>query len=265
LQIPRPGVSFVASLATIAAIIMITNYFDEQYSVLASSYSNLVITVLLVVFSVALLAKYGIRGDFGKALVCFVLFVILWFVAERVWMIDELVYHVDPWPSKADFFWLVGYPSYFAFTIFYLRPFKKLISIRLLTLVFGLVAVLGASMTYYATLQQSDISYSDMLLGLSYPIFDSFLLVPIALGLILFVKGQVNFVWSCLMFGMLSFVIADYGFLIFSLDTSYHTGHPIDIPYLWAYLFFLFGVINYAKIFRKQNSEIRFEDQDKFR
>jgi hypothetical protein len=258
-------VFFVASFGVIATIIPVSNYFGEQYSVLVSSYSNFVLTTALVMFSVALLAKYGTRGDFGKAWMCFVLFVILWFVAERIWMIDELVYHIDPWPSKADFFWIIGYVPYFAFTVFYLRPFKKMISLRLSASALGLVSVLGVSMVYYANLQQSSLSYSDMLIGLSYPILDSVMLVPIVFGLILFFRGQVSFLWSCLIFGMLSFIIADYGFLIFSLDETYHTGHIVDILYLWAYLFFLYGVISYTQIFRKQNLENRFEDQDKFR
>lgn len=256
---------FVASFGVIATIIPVSNYFGEQYSVLVSSYSNFVLTTALVAFSVALLAKYWTRGDFGKAWMCFVLFVILWFVAERIWMIDELVYHIDPWPSKADFFWIIGYVPYFAFTVFYLRPFKKMISLRLSASALGLVSVLGVSMVYYANLQQSSLSYSDMLIGLSYPILDSVMLVPIVFGLILFFRGQVSFLWSCLIFGMLSFIIADYGFLIFSLDETYHTGHIIDTLYLWAYLFFLYGVISYTQIFRKQNLENRFEDQDKFR
>lgn len=265
MQIPRFKIFFVALFVAIATITLVSNYFGEQYSVLVSSYSNFVITSILVVFSIALLAKYGIRGDFGKAWICFVLFVILWFVAERIWMIDELVYHVDPWPSKADFFWLIGYVPYFVFTIFYLRSFKKMISIRLLASTLGLVSIFGVSMTYYANLQQSSLSYSDMLIGLSYPILDSVMLVPITIGLVLFLRGQVGFLWSCLIFGMLSFVIADYGFLILSLGEDYHTGHIIDILYLWAYLFFLSGVISYTQIFRKQNLENRFEDQDKFR
>jgi len=252
-------------LGVIAAIMILSNYFGEQYSMLASSYSNLAITSILLVSSMIVLVNHGIKGDFGKAWVCFVLFVVLWFVAERIWMVDELVYHVDPWPSSADIFWLAGYPLYLAFSTFYLRSFKKLFSGRLIASVLGLVAVLGVLLTYYATTQQSDLSYHEMLLAISYPILDSFLLAPIALGLVLFVRGQVSFVWSCMMFGMLSFVVADYGFVIFSLDANYHTGHPIDIPYIWAYLFLLFGVINYIPIFRKQSLEHRFEDQDKFR
>jgi hypothetical protein len=64
------------------------------------------------------------------------------------------------------------------------------------------------------------------------------------------------------MIGMLCFVLADYGYLFLSLDKSYYTGHVIDIPYLWAYLFFLTGVSNYAKIFKKRDQESQFNDQE---
>lgn len=232
---------------------------------MASSYSNLGITVLLAASSVLVLITHGIRGDFGKAWICFVLFVIVWFIGERIWMIEELVYQTDPWPSAADVFWLAGYPLYIAFSAFYLRPFRKLISIRLLALVSTMIIALVAMLVYHAASQQSDLTYGEKLLALSYPVLDSLLLAPIAVGLALFARGQVSFVWSCLMIGMLSFVAADYGFVVFSLDSTYYTGHPIDIPYLWAYLILLFGVVNYIPIFRKQTPVNRFEDQDRFR
>jgi hypothetical protein len=81
----------------------------------------------------------------------------------------------------------------------------------------------------------------------------------------LFFSGKVNFVWFLLLLGMLSFVIADTGFLVLSLDEEYYTGHPIDILYLWAYLFFLFGSYHYLRIFKKRGKEDQFDNQENFR
>jgi len=256
---------FVSLCGIIAIIIMLSNYSGQQDAVLASSFLNLAITTILVITSATLLVKYGVRGNFGKAWACFVSFVVLWFVAERIWMVFELVYQTDPWPSPADFFWLTGYLLYFAFTAFYLRPFKDIISAKLAVFTSGFAIILAGSIAYYMALQESYLSHSDMLLGLAYPILDSLSLAPIALGLILFARGQVNFVLACLFFGMIGFVVADFGFLFLNLDDNYHTGHAIDIPYLWAYAFFLFGTANYTQIFRIRNQENRFENQDKFK
>ena len=248
-----------------ALILVVTNQLDKQYSVLASSILNIIITVVLLGTSIALLAKYGIRGNFGKAWLFFVSFIVLWFVAERIWQAYEIVYQIDPWPSVADYFWFAGYPLYFAFMWFYLRSFKKLVSSKMLVPAFGLSVVLAASLGYYVSLQQTSLDYYEELLGLAYPVLDSLLLAPISIGLILFARGQLSFVLACMLFGMLSFVISDYGFLLLSLDETYHTGHVIDIPYLWGYLFFLVGAKYYFHIFRKQDEMNRFEDQEDLR
>lgn len=105
-------------LAVVVFAIMAANYFGEEYAVFTSSFLNLAITIPLVVVSAVLLVKDGIKGNFGKAWIFFASFIFLWFVAEQIWIITELVYHDDPFPSVADFFWLIGYPIYFVFTFF---------------------------------------------------------------------------------------------------------------------------------------------------
>ena len=252
-------------LAAVVSAIIVANYLGEEYAILTSSFLNLAITIPLIIASVVVLAKSGIKGNFGKAWTCFTSFVVLWFIAERIWMVDELVYHNNPWPSAADFFWLAGYPLYFIFTIFYLKPFKSSISIKLIVFTICIAVTMAGFLIYYTSLQKSTLSVFDTLLGLAYPVTDAFSLIPIIIGSVLFFRGQVSFLWSCLLIGVLCFVIADYGFLFLSLDESYHTGHPIDILYLWAYLFFLFGLCDYIRIFKKQDQENRFNNQDNLR
>ncbi len=256
--------SLALFLATIAFIITIANYLGQNYAEMASNFLNLAITTPLVAICVFLLVKEGIRGDFGKGWTCFVVFVILWYVAERIWMIYEMIYLKDPWPSEADFFWLAGYPFYIVFAIFYLRPFKNKISPKLITSSIGITLVISGFLTYQI-LSEADIFEFEAFLGLAYPLADTISLAPIIIGMVLFFRGQVNFLLSCLLIGMLCFVVADYGFLVFSLDETYYTGHPIDIPYLWAYLLFVFGAYNRSKLFTKPNDQNRFNFQEKFR
>jgi hypothetical protein len=120
-------------------------------------------------------------------------------------------------------------------------------------------------LTYHAVLQESSLSEFETALGLAYPLADAVSLVPVMVGLALFFRGQVSLLWSCMLFGMLCFVVADYGYLFFSLENSYYTGHLIDIPYIWAYVFFLFGSYNHAQVFKKRSEENRFNNQEKFR
>lgn len=218
----------------------------------------------LVATSILLATRERARGSFGMAWGFFASFVVLWFVAEIIWIVYELAYKVEPWPSEADVFWLAGYPLYFIFTVHYLKPFRNVISSKLVTTSIG-ITVLIALLLAYHTMQESDISDLETMLGLAYPVADTLALAPILVGLVLFFRGQVSFLWSCLLIGMVCFVASDYGFLFLSLDETYYTGHPIDILYLWAYLFLLSGTCEHVRIFRKRNQETRFNDQEGFR
>ncbi|MEM3143626.1 MAG: hypothetical protein QXG67_04340 [Candidatus Nitrosotenuis sp.] len=264
---PRsPAIKFlVIGFASIAGIIIIAEQFSPEYSGVISNFVNLAITVPLVVISATIAIRDGIKSDFGKALLCLTIFITLWFVAERIWMMYELVYQTDPWPSEADIFWLAGYPMYFAFAFFYLKPFKKSISFPMIIIVCSLITMLAVFIIYHSSMQEEELDTHNAVLGLIYPVADAFTLIPIILGLILFFRGQVHLLWSCMLIGMLFFVISDYGFFFISQSGDYYSGSYIDIPYLWAYLFFLVGTYDYLKIFRKRGDDRRFNDQSTMR
>lgn len=242
--------------------IIVANYFGKDYATATSDLANLFITTPLLFTSVLLSIRDRGRGDLGKAWVCFAAAIVLWFVAERIWMIYDLAGGA-PWPSEADYFWLAGYPVYLGFTFFYLRPFRSSIS---KTLMFSASAVTVVAAGFLASLVFEKESFSiEAMLGAAYPVLDTVSITPIIIGLVLFFRGQVSFLWLCLLVGMLCFVVADYGFLFLSLDEEYYSGHIIDISYLWAYLFFLFGTNGYAKTFRMRSKDNRFNDQEKLR
>lgn len=80
------------------------------------------------------------------------------------------------------------------------------------------------------------------------------LLVPVLIGLVLFIEGRVNFMWSLTLVGILCWIIADTGFLLLTLDDSYYTGHPMEIFYLAGYVLFSFGIYDQIKLFSKRPS-----------
>ncbi|WP_100181712.1 hypothetical protein [Candidatus Nitrosotenuis aquarius] len=141
--------SLVSLLATITVSILAANYFGQDYAEITSNILNLIITTPLVAISIFLLIKEGNRGDFGRGWICFVVFVVLWYIAERIWTVYEIIYRVDPWPSEADFFWLAGYPFYIAFAIFYLKPFKNAISLKTVVFAIGVSLVISGFLIYH--------------------------------------------------------------------------------------------------------------------
>lgn len=98
----------------------------------------------------------------------------------------------------------------------------------------SLIAVSILIPSLYMTIDNnSDESKFAIILGAIYPIADAIILVPALIGIFLFFRGEVNFLWTLLLIGILFEVIADTGFQYFTLNNSYYTGHLIDILLMW--------------------------------
>ncbi|MBM3910085.1 MAG: hypothetical protein FJ356_00350 [Thaumarchaeota archaeon] len=240
---------FLFTLIGIGFAFLIFNFIDEQTALLFTDLMFVFSAASLVVLSIIIATKNRFQGFHGKAWTFFAAAMIFWFMGEVIWTIYQQVYKIDPWPSEADFFWLVGYPIFFGFLIYYQMPIKKAIS-KKMVIISTLIAVSAlASLLFisYDENLQLDFEYA---IGLSYPVFDSIMLIPALIGVFLFFRGKVNFMWTMVSLGFLCFVIADYWFLLVQVNESYYVGHPYDMLYTWAYALFGFGVYNHLKIFQ---------------
>ncbi len=210
----------------------------------------------LVVLSILSVKRHGLKGSHGKAWISFTVYSVLWFIAEQVWTVLELFYHQKPFPSIADFFYIVGYPAYFIFAILYIRTVKKSITKKII-IVSSLVAVAVLVPNLYMAFENS--SGEDQFataLGAFYPFADAIVLVPAFIGVLLFLGGKVNFPWFLMLLGIIVEVVADTGFQYYSLDNSIYTGHPVDILFLWSYVLLTFGVYEHLKIFKTEKKSL---------
>jgi hypothetical protein len=218
-----------------------------------------------VILSLILAYRFRGKGDHGKAWIVFTIFIASWFVAEQIWMLYDLVYDIDPFPSTADSFYVAGYPLYFVFMLFYLKPMKKAISKKML-LFASLISIALVIPTLYFTIDvDSELNELDTVLAAIYPVADSIVLIPAMIGVTLFFKGEVNFLWMLMCLAIILNVVADTGFLIESQNDSYYTGSPLDILYLWAYALFSFGVYSHLKIFKTSSYKKKYYDVDELR
>ena len=252
-------------LLAISFVILFANLYGKDVAMLTSDWLNVLVSSATLVLAFVIAIKTGKPGSHGKAWVLFAMCITLWFIGERIWMIDELVLKEKPWPSSADYFWLAGYLFFFAFSFYYLKPFKKSISKKMVVFAsLAPLAVLGITLSITAT-NDSNLSTYEKILDDLYPILDALSLVPVIFGLTSFFKGKVVLSWALLFFGMLSFVISDLGYLYLSSGTSdlYYTGHPIDIPYLWAYALFSLGIFYHLKTFSSKKKP--YHDQENLR
>lgn len=253
----------VYSLLVVGLANIISNLISSELAVYQGNFTYFIVAGILVFLSLIISIQFKNSGKWGKAWIMFFIFSLSFFIAEITWTIYELVFEIEPFPSPADFFYLLGYPMLFSFMFFYLKPVEQGISKKILITAM-LISTFILIPTLFITIEaeiQSSPPILNLVLAASYPIADSMILVPALIGVSLFFKGKVNFLWTLICLGIISMSIADIGFLVTTLNESYYTGHPIEILFHWSYILFSFGVLNHIQIFKKQKDTLsKFDD-----
>jgi len=244
-------------LLAVVVIFVVANSVDqEQYPITEDWYPTdiqfIIIPSVVIILGLILIGKYKGRGNHGIAWILFTLAIVSWFVGELTYSYDYEYDIEDISTLTSDIFYILGYPLFFAFTVFYLRPRKRIIT-RKMILTASLVSLVFVLPTLYFTLDVEDDEVDEltMLLYAIYPILDAIILVPAIIAVILFFRGQVNFLWSLILLATIFDIIADSVYLVASIDDSYYPGHPIDIVFLWAYVLYAFGAYNHIKLYGK--------------
>jgi len=255
--------ALIYSLIGVVAIFIIGNILNQdEYEIIEDIYPVdllFIITPITVIFLGSILIwRYGIHGNHSIAWILFTLAFSFWFIAESTFDY-EVEYSFDNISSfTADIFWILGYPLFFGFTIFYLKSRKKIITKKII-LYSSMVSLVLLVPTIYLTLDtDEDESLNDieMFLFVMYPILNAIILVPAIIATILFFKGQVNLLWTMIMFGTIFLLMADTSYLIFIVEDDYYPGHPLDILYIWSYIFYAFGAYSHIKLYKKSESSV---------
>ncbi len=241
-------------LVAIVFVILFANLLGESIATIVGNWIYTPITLLLVILSIKITIRSKLIGNLGKGWLLFSVAAVCWLVAEHIWTVHELIYEIDPFPSEADIFWLAGYPFFFAFFILYLKPFSKAISKKMILYASLISLSLLAASLFGISVEEYDFTDMEFVIGILYPISDAVILIPVILGIFLFFRGQVGILWTLMFFGFLSEIIADALFLFLNLDSSYYTGHPIEILFLWSHVLFIFGVYHHTKLFNTKVS-----------
>lgn len=238
----------IASLAAVAFVILFSNILDKSIAIIVGNWMYTPITLIFVILSIKITIRNRLVGNLGKGWFSFSIAAICWFVAEHIWIVYDQIYHLDPFPSEADIFYSAGYPFFFVFFVLYLKPMYKAISKKMIfhaSLISLFLLFVSLSVNY----EGSDLTDIEFVVGTLYPIFDVVVLIPVILGLFLFFKGKVSLLWALMLFGVLSLIVADVLFLFLNLNSSYYTGHPVEILFLWSYVLFIFGIHHHIVLF----------------
>ncbi|MFN3654856.1 MAG: hypothetical protein ACK4TO_05965 [Candidatus Nitrosotenuis sp.] len=240
----------IAALIVIVIFNMISNLISKDFAIFAGNLAYVPVAGSFLGLSILILVRFGINGMHGIAWASFGGYAISWFVAEMLWIVQELYLKIDPFPSVADIFYLIGYPFLVMFFIAYLQPMRSAITKNMIAASFAFsIGILCISLYFvFSTTTNEDVF--ELLLATIYPVFDAMVIIPALIGVGLFFKGHVNLMWTLLCLGTVSVFTADTAFLIAQNEESYYTGNPMEILFYWNYILLAFGIHNHLNLFQ---------------
>lgn len=251
----------VYSLITIGFIFLIANLFEqEDYPVFKNWYATdilyFIIPAIGILLGTLLSVKYGAKGNHGKAWILLTLAMVSWYIGELTFVYEN-EYDVENIASfTSDIFYILGYPLLFGFAVFYLKARKKIISKQMMLAASAIsIALVVPSLYISFDLEEEALEPIEIFIVAIYPILDGIVLAPALVGVILFLRGQVNLLWSLMMIGLLCEVTGDTLYLGSYIDDSYYPGHISDMFYQWSYVLFVFGFYSHFKLYKKEPME----------
>ena len=233
---------------------MIATSFGKETVKVVSDFMYVIITGIFLILAVIIVLRFRHTGSHGKAWIFFLGTAISWFLAETTWVTYELVFEQSPFPSIADVFYVAGYPLFFGFLIYYLKPVRNAITKKMVITAIIISSAVAIPSIYLSISFDPSTPILENILSTIYPIEDAIIFVPALIGIVLFFRGEVNFTWSLVCTGIFCFTIGDLGFQYTEFTDTYYTGHPVDIILMWAYILFSFGILDHLRIFKKEGT-----------
>jgi signal transduction histidine kinase len=248
LKITRSDSILIAALCAGVFSVIFSNLLGSEIAKQNSNIWFVVTPFLFAILSFNLIRKRSLTRMEKSLLSFIVIFAVFRAAAEDIWIYNESVLKINPFPSIADFFWLAGDMFLFAFLLIYLKPIKNQISKKikisafLMSMLFLVPTVAGTFWT------NGDANTFDLFVALAYPLIDALVLYPAIIGMTIIYGNRSNRFLSYLLFAILAITTADSLYVF--LFNSYENGNPIDIGWIVGYTMLVFATLYYKPISR---------------
>lgn len=178
---------------------------------------------------------------------------VFWAIAETLWAVFAFLGQEVPYPSWADFFWLVGYIPMGIGLFARARSLPVKLDIRQQAAVWGIslgTFLFTAIFVLRPILQNNDPQYLlENILNLAYPLVDLLQLIVVLYLFFAYVQGEYGFGWRLLLVGFVFHQVSGLTFAYASVTNLYYPDSQanwistlaVDVPYNISYLFWLVG------------------------
>ena len=257
---------FIIVISSLLIIYAIHNLTSIEYF---SNYISLplyaIIPGILIILSICALSMADkIQEISKKSLLFLTLSFSSWFAAEQTWNLYEHVLGIDPYPSIADFFYILAPILMFISLIIFLHPLRE--KIKKTDVIFAsALSILILIPILITTFQvNSETEFFEIAVAMIYPIVDAILLIPAIIVILYSLREGKNLFWIMILIGIIVFIIADDMFLFLVIYDKYYDGNPVDILWLTSYVIWAFTIYNIIYKSKKINKKEEFIINEKY-
>lgn len=213
-------------------------------------------------------SHFGVTGNRARTILFLTAGVACWFIGEFLWNYYELVLHIDPFPSLADAFYLIGYPLLLAGFINEIRSaqiqWKKLHPATTFLLVLVSLLFIGAVGYFgiYLPFDAQEPLLSNVI-AIGYGVGDMLLIIINLLVLVLaweFRGGSLSKIWLVFFLSFIFTLIADILFALFTKEYEQQVWvykSAFDSLWMLAYVFLAYALFSFG--FSIQDIRLKFK------
>jgi len=238
---------------------ILTYYYNLGGESLFPFFSNLFPIISSFLAALSLFAAFNSFKSFDKAKLAWLLLylgILLFFVAESVFAIGEIVFNIDmdkAFPTAADYIWVLGYLPLIigiALMIYWYNKSGFLIGglkvYGFLSLPFLVLSAVLFFMVFMPIIKDTETSMWAKFVYIFYPVADLALIVEAGVLMYitsLFSRGSVSRPWRYISGGFILMTVADILYSYWNWSGAYASGNFIDIGWNLSYLLLALGGI----------------------
>jgi len=243
--------------AILIAVYVIINVFvigGDKFISEIGNYITVPLAILTLLISIMLWKQVSGNTDSSFLWGCMIAGWACWTVAEVLWAVFAYLSQEVPYPSWADFFWLIGYIPMGIGLAARVRSLPAKPTSNQLAVIWGVsiaTILFTAIFVLQPIIQNNDPAHLvESILNLLFPILDLFLLVIVLYLFFAYEQGAYSFGWRLILVGFIAHQVAN---LLFSYASSADLYYPdakatllstlgVDVPYNVSYVFWMLGI-----------------------
>jgi len=238
-------------------------YLSGDYESLANQIWNLVPPLLASICGIMAVKVYGMDNPHAKAIAFLALGIFFWFLGDSIWFILEYFLNKSPFPSVADYFYLLAYPLLLTGLSVEIKNNQLNWSAGKISFGVLLSIIVGAIVLYFGVVQAYSPAESllNNAIAISYGIGDLVLIIFAIVILMVAVgyhKGKLFYPWLYILIGFFLILAADILFAIYREEYENFTGliRNIDLGWISGFLFISYGFFSIGDTVKNAQSKL---------